>query len=307
MLGGDGRQVAGAVRRAPVWTGWSTSRVRVARRRSAPSRSRTSWSRRWSRRRRTRRTGRGRRWPSAPGCRSRRSAGSGRRSTSSRTAPIAFKLSNDPLFVEKVYDVVGLYLNPPEAAVVLCVDEKSPGPGPGPVPAGVPDDAGHAREAHPRLRPPRHHQPVRRVQRRRRHRDLQPAPPPPRHRVQEVPGQDRRPGPRRPRRAPDLRQLRHPQAPDHQDLAGRATHGSACTSPRPTPPGSTRSSGCSPTSPTTCSDAATTAASKRWRPTSAAWVKAWNENPKPFVWTKTADQILDSLGRLIQRISNSGH
>src|SRR5665648_604385 len=36
-----------------------------------------------------------------------------------------FKLSNDPLFTEKVYDVVGLYLNPPEAAVVLCVDEKS--------------------------------------------------------------------------------------------------------------------------------------------------------------------------------------
>lgn len=35
------------------------------------------------------------------------------------------KLSNDPLFVEKVYDIVGLYLNPPEAAVVLCVDEKS--------------------------------------------------------------------------------------------------------------------------------------------------------------------------------------
>ena len=36
-----------------------------------------------------------------------------------------FKLSNDPLFVDKVYDVVGLYLNPPECAVVLCVDEKS--------------------------------------------------------------------------------------------------------------------------------------------------------------------------------------
>ena len=36
-----------------------------------------------------------------------------------------FKLSNDPLFVEKVHDVVGLYLNPPERAVVLCVDEKS--------------------------------------------------------------------------------------------------------------------------------------------------------------------------------------
>src|SRR3954452_18266505 len=36
-----------------------------------------------------------------------------------------FKLSPDPLFVDKVYDVVGLYLDPPEAAVVLCVDEKS--------------------------------------------------------------------------------------------------------------------------------------------------------------------------------------
>jgi transposase len=36
-----------------------------------------------------------------------------------------FKLSTDPLFIEKVRDVVGLYLNPPERAVVLCVDEKS--------------------------------------------------------------------------------------------------------------------------------------------------------------------------------------
>jgi len=36
-----------------------------------------------------------------------------------------FQLSNDPLFVEKVRDIVGLYLNPPESAVVLCVDEKS--------------------------------------------------------------------------------------------------------------------------------------------------------------------------------------
>lgn len=36
-----------------------------------------------------------------------------------------FKLSNDPFFIEKVRDIVGLYLNPPEHAVVLCVDEKS--------------------------------------------------------------------------------------------------------------------------------------------------------------------------------------
>lgn len=36
-----------------------------------------------------------------------------------------FKLSKDPQFVEKVRDIVGLYLNPPERAMVLCVDEKS--------------------------------------------------------------------------------------------------------------------------------------------------------------------------------------
>ena len=36
-----------------------------------------------------------------------------------------FKLSPDPLFIDKVRDVVGLYLNPPDAAVVLCVDEKT--------------------------------------------------------------------------------------------------------------------------------------------------------------------------------------
>lgn len=37
----------------------------------------------------------------------------------------SFKLSTDPLFVDKVKDIVGLYLNPPDHAVVLCVDEKS--------------------------------------------------------------------------------------------------------------------------------------------------------------------------------------
>jgi transposase len=37
----------------------------------------------------------------------------------------SFKLSNDPFFVEKVRDIVGLYMSPPENALVLCVDEKS--------------------------------------------------------------------------------------------------------------------------------------------------------------------------------------
>jgi transposase len=37
----------------------------------------------------------------------------------------SFKLSNDPMFCEKVQDIVGLYLDPPDKALVLCVDEKS--------------------------------------------------------------------------------------------------------------------------------------------------------------------------------------
>jgi len=36
-----------------------------------------------------------------------------------------FKLSRDPKFLEKLTDVVGLYLNPPQKALVLCLDEKS--------------------------------------------------------------------------------------------------------------------------------------------------------------------------------------
>ena len=37
----------------------------------------------------------------------------------------SFKVSNDPLFEEKVTDIVGLYMSPPDKALVLCVDEKS--------------------------------------------------------------------------------------------------------------------------------------------------------------------------------------
>jgi DNA-binding Xre family transcriptional regulator len=36
-----------------------------------------------------------------------------------------FKVSNDPNFIEKFWDVIGLYLNPPDKAIVLCCDEKS--------------------------------------------------------------------------------------------------------------------------------------------------------------------------------------
>jgi transposase len=38
-----------------------------------------------------------------------------------------------------------------------------------------------------------------------------------------------------------------------------------------------------------------------------AWIQTWNEDPKPFVWTKTADQILESISRYCNRINESRH
>jgi transposase len=38
-----------------------------------------------------------------------------------------------------------------------------------------------------------------------------------------------------------------------------------------------------------------------------AWIQAWNDDPRPFVWTKTADEILDNLARYLHLINNSGH
>jgi transposase len=38
-----------------------------------------------------------------------------------------------------------------------------------------------------------------------------------------------------------------------------------------------------------------------------AWVDTWNANPRPYVWTKTAEEILDSIARYCTRINESGH
>ena len=37
------------------------------------------------------------------------------------------------------------------------------------------------------------------------------------------------------------------------------------------------------------------------------WTEQWNDHPRPYVWTKTADQILESLATYCQRINDSGH
>ena len=59
------------------------------------------------------------------GCRRTRCSGSGPRGGLKPHLVKTFKLSNDPLFEEKLVHVVGLYLDPPDHAVVLCMDEKS--------------------------------------------------------------------------------------------------------------------------------------------------------------------------------------
>ena len=48
-------------------------------------------------------------------------------------------------------------------------------------------------------------------------------------------------------------------------------------------------------------------ASANSTPTSATGSTTWNDNPRPYVWTKTADQILDSIARYCTRINDSRH
>jgi hypothetical protein len=72
-----------------------------------------------------------------------------------------FKLSNDPLFIEKVRDIIGLYLDPPEAALVLCVDEKAQIQALDRTQPILPPAPGAARAANPRLHPARHQHAVR--------------------------------------------------------------------------------------------------------------------------------------------------
>ena len=64
----------------------------------------------------------------------------------------SFKFSTGPRLLEKVTDVVGLYLHPPGKALVLCVDEKSQIQAPGSHPTAAADAARPGRAPHPRLK-----------------------------------------------------------------------------------------------------------------------------------------------------------
>ena len=154
-----------------------------------------------------------------------------------------FKISTDPQFIDKVRDVVGLYLDPPEKALVLCVDEKSQ--------IQALDRSAPVLPMMPGLPERRTHDYLRHgittlfaaldvatgqiygsIHRRHRAAEFKKF-------LTKLDNAD----PRRPGRAPDLRQLRHPQDTDDHQLARPPIPDSTCTSPRPTRPGSTRSSG----------------------------------------------------------------
>jgi transposase len=74
-----------------------------------------------------------------------------------------FKISNDPEFVEKLEDIVGLYLNPPEHALVLCADEKSQIQALDRTQPGLPLKRGRGATMTPRLQTQRHGHFVRRA------------------------------------------------------------------------------------------------------------------------------------------------
>ena len=217
-----------------------------------------------------------------------------------------FKLSNDPLFIEKVYDVVGLYLNPPEAAVVLCVDEKSQVQALArsqpafPMMPGMPEKRTHdyvrhgttslfaafniadgtvISAMHRRHRAVEFKKFLARI-------DAEVPAHLQVHLVCDNYGTHKHPTvktwldkhPRfhmhfTPTYSSWINQVERFFAYVTADLLQRSDHRSV----------------------------------QALEADIRAWVQAWNENPKPFIWTKTADQILGSLSRLLQRTTGAGH
>ena len=217
-----------------------------------------------------------------------------------------FKLSPDPQFVDKVRDIVGLYLNPPEAAVVLCVDEKSQIQALErsspilPLMPGVPE-----RHTHDYVRNGTTNlyaaldvasgQVIAEMT--------------PRHRAEEF------------RRFLNLIERSVPEGLDvHVVLDNSSTHKTPSIQrwlqkhPRFT----------LHFTPTYSSwlnlvERWFAELSTKWIKRGShrsvrdlvasirTWIANWNEEPKPYVWHKSADEILDSLASYCQRINDSGH
>ena len=131
-----------------------------------------------------------------------------------------FKLSGDPDFEEKLVDVVGVYLSPPENAIVLCMDEKSQIQAVDRTQPSLPIKPGRAgpmTDDYERNRTTTLFAALDVLTVRRRDRPM-PATSRPR-RMPHVPQNDRPPGPQAAEGAPDPRRRRHPQPPQGQSLA----------------------------------------------------------------------------------------
>jgi len=217
-----------------------------------------------------------------------------------------FKLSKDPLFIEKVRDIVGLYLNPPDKALVLCVDEKA--------------QIQALDRSQPLL-------PMRPGQVERRSHDYT------RHgttslfaalnmKTGKVIGESHRR-----HRAKEFRQFLDtieaavPTSLDvHLILDNYGTHKTPmihrwlARHPRVhvhfTPTGASWINLVERWFATLTDKQLRRGVHRSTRQLEAAishYIEVTNEGPKPFVWTKTADEILASVARFCHRISNSGH
>jgi|ERR1700757_401015 transposase len=217
-----------------------------------------------------------------------------------------FKLSNDPLFVEKVFDVVGLYLNPPEAAVVLCVDEKSQiqalarSQPAFPMMPGMPEKRTHdyvragtttlfaafdtgdgtvISSLHRRHRAVEFAKFLTKIDAQvPNHLDV--------HLICDNYGTHK---------APSIRTWlsKHPRfhihyTPTYSSWINQVERWFAYLTDQLIRRGDHRSV-------------------QALEADIRTWIKTWNDNPKPFIWTKTAEQILASLGRLMKRINGAGH
>jgi transposase len=217
-----------------------------------------------------------------------------------------FKLSTDPLFIDKVRDVVGLYLDPPERAIVLSVDEKSQ--------VQALDRSAPVLPMMPGMPERRTHDYVRNGVT-----SLFAA-------LDVATGQVISSLHRR-HRSTEFRKFLNAidqQVPTHLDVHliadNYATHKTdiiqnwLAAHPR-------FHMHFVPTSSSWLNQVErffgelTTKLLQRGVHTSVQaleadirkWITNWNENPRPFVWTKTADEILEALGRYCQRISGEGH
>jgi transposase len=218
----------------------------------------------------------------------------------------SWKLSTDPLFIDKVRDIVGLYLDPPEAAMVLAVDEKSQMQALDrtapilPMMPAVPGRVTHDYVRHgttslfaaldvatgkiigQTLRKHRHQEFLRFL------RTIDQATPPDLdlHLVLDNYASHK---------TPAIQQwlLAHPRfhlhfTPTYSSWLNLVERWFAELTNRKLRRSAHRSVAALE------ADVAT-------------WIEAWNADPKPFIWTKPADQILETIAAYCQRINDSGH